>query len=302
MIKAAATCFAVMLVVFAAPMPDQLAAQAPSGTLLARRYHEGETFSYQMKTSNKGRTDTLNYAIRADATVKRDADGKFFEEIAWSGMDVNGKAFALPAASQSFRQTLTLEPNAKYNSVPDLSKVHPILIGPITDLLTFYADMFVSRQHALSNAGDHFYLKHGTPASWADGTHVTLGEDSIDFDVTLTAVDRAAGTATLTVRHVPASPPQIRIPAEWMRAPVADTPNNWVQVEHTAPATLTASVGKETFDVTLVLSLDDGRLISATLDNPVQVIERVCKDDALADCGAPARYDIHRHVEVRAGR
>jgi hypothetical protein len=291
-----------LVVIVAGAAASALAAQEPRSSVLTRRYREGETFSYVMTTSNKGKTDTLTYTIKADATVKKDTGGHFFEEIAWSGMDVNGKPFALPASNQSFRQVLTLEPNAAFNRVPDLSKVHPILIGPITDLLTFYADLFVSRQHELSKAGDHFYFKHGTPASWADGQHVTIGEDSIDFDVTLSTIDQSAGTATITVQHVPATPSQIKIPAEWMRAPVTDTPNNWVQVEHTGATTFVASIGRETFDVTVVLSLEDGRILSATLDNPVQVMERECKDAALADCGAPARYEIHRHVEIRTVR
>ena len=97
---------------------------------------------------------------------------------------------ALPPSSQALRQVLSLTPNPSLG-IPDLSKVHPMMIGPITDLLTFYADMLIAKsQGKLARAGDHFYFKHGTPNSWADGTYVTLGQDSIDFDVTLAEVDR----------------------------------------------------------------------------------------------------------------
>jgi hypothetical protein len=281
-----------------------LVAQAPTpaADLLARHYRDGETLSYLMKTSNRGRTNTLTYTIAADVVVKKDAEGRFFEEIAWHDMAVDGAPFALPASSQAFRQRLTLEANPKYAQVPDLSKVHPMLIGPITDLLTFYADLLVAHGAGLTKAGDHFHLAHGTPASWADGQHVVIGEDSIDFDVTLKGIDRAAGSATLLVRHVPSTPPQIRIPAEWMRPPVADTPNNWVQVERTAANTFTAGIGQETFDATITLSLVDGRVLAATLENPVQVLERECKDAALTQCGSSARYEIRRHVEITSMR
>ena len=53
-----------------------------------------------------------------------------------------------------------------------------------------------------------------------------------------------------------------------MRPSVADTPNNWVQVPKTATG-FAASVGKETFDVTLQVSIADGTIRTATLDNPV---------------------------------
>jgi hypothetical protein len=277
-------------------------APAPAVDLLARHYREGETFSYVMKTSNRGRTSTLDYTIAADVAVKRDAEGRFFEEVAWHDLVVDGGPFALPASSQAFRQLLTREANPKYAQIPDLSKVHPMLIGPITDLLTFYADLLVAHRAGLVEVGDHFHLAHGTPASWADGQRVLIGEDSIDFDVTLKGIDRAARTATLLVRHVPSTPPQIRIPAEWMRPPVADTPNNWVQVERTAPDTFTAGIGQETFDATITLSLADGHVLAATLENPVQVLERACKDAALTECGSSARYEIRRHVEISSTR
>jgi hypothetical protein len=277
-------------------------APAPVADLLARHYREGETLSYLMKTSNRGRTSTLNYTIAADVAVKKDAEGRFFEEVAWHDLVVDGGPFALPASSQAFRQRLTREANPKYAQIPDLSKVHPMLIGPITDLLTFYADLLVAHGAGLTKTGDHFHLANGTPASWADGQHVVIGEDSIDFDVTLKGIDHAAGTATLLVRHVPSTPPQIRIPAEWMRPPVADTPNNWVQVERVAADKFTAGIGQETFDATITLDLADGRVLAATLENPVQVLERECTDAALTQCGSSARYEIRRHVEITSTR
>ncbi len=300
------TAAALMWTLTAAPLvPAVSRAQVvapPAADLLARRYREGETFRYRMTASNRGPSDTLPYSLTADVTVQKDTDGRFFEEVAWHDVVVNGAPFALPAASQAFRQRLTLEANPKYTQIPDLSKVHPMLIGPITDLLTFYADMLVVRQGALEKPGDHFYFKHGTPASWADGQRVIIGESSIDFDLTLKGVDRTAEAATLLIRHVPSTPPQIKIPAEWMLPPVADTPNNWVLVERTGASNFTASIGQETFDVAIMLSLTDGHVISAILDNPVQVRERECENEALTVCGGPIRYEIRRHVEITSAR
>jgi hypothetical protein len=45
---------------------------------------------------------------------------------------------SLSPASLSFRQTLSLDP-AIQPSIPNLSQVQPFLIGPITDMLTFYS-------------------------------------------------------------------------------------------------------------------------------------------------------------------
>ena len=83
-----------------------------------------------------------------------------------------------------------------------------------------------------------------------------------------------------------------------MSASVADTPNNWVEVSKTQEGKFSAQVGKETFVARIKISLADGRIISATLDNPVEVLERVCTDAALTSCGEPVRYQIRRQIEI----
>lgn len=115
----------------------------------------------------------------------------------------------------------------------------------------------------LLRTGDHIYVKHGTPNSWADGTYTVFGQDSIDFDITLTEMDQTAHEATLLIRHVPPVQVQIQFPATWMVAPVGDHPNNWVEVEKTAQGKYSAEVGKETFEVAIRLSLPSGRILSA---------------------------------------
>jgi hypothetical protein len=170
--------------------------------------------------------------------------------------------------------------------------------GPITDLLTIYSDLWLAgKMGNLSQAGDHAYQEVGTPASWADRNYVVLGEDSIDFDITLVQVDAARDVAILLIRHVPPKKPQVKLPAVWMREPVADTPNNWVNVTRKA-GKYVAEVGKETFDVQLTISLVDGKILSGTIENPVRAQERDCQDAELTNCGAPHPHQILRHIEV----
>jgi hypothetical protein len=273
-------------------------APAAQGSPLERRYKEGEKLSYHMVTSNRNRTQTLRYEIQADGVVMKDASG-YIEEFAWSSMVVDGKPFVLPASSLALRQMLALTPNPKLG-MPDLSKVHPMMIGPITDMLSFYADMLIAKsQGKLVRAGDHFYFKHGTPNSFADGMYVTLGQDSIDFDVTLAELDLEAKVATVVVKHVPPEKPEIKLPADWMKLPVADTPNNWMQVAKAGEGKFSAQVGKEIFVDTIKVSLADGRILSATQLNPLEVLERMCSDAALTTCGEPVRFQILRQIEIK---
>jgi len=283
------TRIAVLLFSFSAFAQD-----VPRGeALLARRYREGETLTYRMKGVN----ENWRYELQASGVVKKGESGKFTEEYAWSKLISDGKAFPLSAASQQFRQVLSLGPE-KPPSMPNLAEVQPILIGPITDLMTFYVDLWLAnRTGKLTHAGDHAYQKLGMPASWADGNYVVLGEDSIDFDMTLTNVDRSNQVATLLVRHVPPEEPAVHLPAAWMREPVADTKNNWVNVTK-RDGKFVAAVGKETFDVQVKVSLVDGKILSGTMENPVKSRERDCEDAAYTKCGDPRPHEILRHIEI----
>ena len=265
----------------------------PPRHLLTRRYQEGEKLIYRMKGVNQA----WRYEIQATGVVKKDSAGKYTEEYAWSNPVSNGEVFTLPPASARFRQVISLDPE-QIPAIPNLAEIHPTLIGPVTDLLTFYCDLWLPiRLGKLARAGDHFYRERGAPASWADGHRVVLGEDSIDFDVTLAEIDESSHVATLVVRHLPPRQPNLRLPAAWMREPVAGTPNNWVQVAKTDKG-FEAAVGKETFDVRMSVSLADGRILSGTIENPVITRERDCRDAALADCGEPRSQQIMRRIEI----
>jgi hypothetical protein len=282
----------------AGPMNATTAAAPP--VALARHYQDGEKIAYTIGCLNQSPSKTTEYEARAEGVVSKDPAGIFVENLAWTDLHLNDDQVRLSAASRVFRQPLSLAKGFKL-AIPDLSKVQSGLIGPIADLLTFYADVKIAmNQQTLTHAGDHAYVKYGAPNSWADGTHIILGEDAVDFDVTLQSIDQAAQVATLMVRHVPPAQPRIKLPAPWMSERVGSAANNWVQVEKGSNGKYIAGVGQETFDVEIKLALATGRIVSATMDNPVDVLERVCTDAALTACGAPERHSIHRRITLRA--
>jgi hypothetical protein len=277
-----------------------LARRVPSGTHnpLLRQYRAGETLVWHMKGVN----ENWHYEIQADGIVKKDSAGAYFEEYRWSKMLSDGQVAVLSPASMQFRQQLSLDPS--FNpAMPNLSQVDPKLIGPITDLMTFYVDLWLAvKTGQLIHAGDHFYIKNGTPSSWADGTYVLTGESAIDFDITLKALNTADNAATVLVRHVPPEKLQLRLPAAWMNEPVADTPNNWVMVSKTPDGKYIAGVGKETFDVEMKVSLQDGRLLTGSMDNLVKTVMRQCEDQALTKCSDPMPHPISRKIEISLER
>jgi hypothetical protein len=48
------------------------------------------------------------------------------------------------------------------------------------------------------------------------------------------------------------------------------------------------------------LSIPSGRILSAEMDNPVDILGRDCDDAALTKCSAPSRYKIHRRVSLES--
>jgi hypothetical protein len=271
-----------------------LAAQGTQAMpLLSRRYVDGARLVYRMQGENDGAT----YAVRLQSVVTKAADGRFGEEYSFADAVLNGQPRPLAAPSKNFRAMVTLEGGAAPFVLPDLSKV-PGLVGPVLDLMTFYADLFLAMNAGdLRAVGDRFHFPSPMVNSWADGTTVLVGEDAVDFDISLTAVDPPAGIAMLLVKHVPPPAPKIRIPADWMRAPIAGTPNNWVQVQRSG-GTYVASVGQETFDVILRIRLADGVILSASMDNPVIRLDRECKDPDLRQCGETRPGRTLRRIEM----
>lgn len=267
---------------------------APANSVnLDRRYREGETLRYEMKAKNRG----WEYQIQADAVVKKDSEGVFYEEINWSHLHSN-TAITVSPSKQVSTQTLSLAETSKYLKIPNLSTVQAGLVGPMTDMLAFYSDVFLAKQLKLSHAGQHATLEHGTPNSWADGKRVLIGEDSIDFDLTFVSTDPDKHTAIILVRHVPPAHPQVKLQADWMKADVGNAPNNWVVVEKTSDGGFMAQVGQETFDVHLKLDTRDGKILSADLHNTVVSVRRNCADRALLKCDAARPESIVRDVSL----
>lgn len=285
--------FATLAVLFASTLA---AAQtsATSGNPLTRHYREGETLAYHMTAVN----EDWHYTADAAGTVKKPASGAAIEEFRWTAMTSNGQPYTLSPVMVEFRQPLSLDPNWM-PSMPDLSKVDPKTIGPITDLMTFYLDLWLMNKIGIfQHAGVHFLVPNPQPSSWADGTQVLIGKSAIDFDLNLQSIDPVKQIAVVVVHHVPPAKPNMQLPAEWMQAPVADTANNWVEVAKTKDGKFEAGVGKETFDVAIIVSTADGRILSATMDNPVVTSSRVCEDAALTKCGVAQPHTIHRHIEI----
>ncbi len=263
-------------------------------SLFAARQKPGERMTYQMKGVN----EDWKYEVEASGTVRKDSNGNLVEEFTWSHLVSNGAAVDLPSPGGEFHEVLSLDPD-KPPLMPNLAAAPPMLIGPITDLGTFYVDLWLAAKlgSKLARAGDHADFNIGIPGSWADGKRVLTGQSAVNFEFTVLNTDRAANTTTLQVRHVPPVEPRVQLPAPWMQEPAGTSPSNWVQVVN-RDGGFAAGAGKETFDVRIEVSLADGKILSATMDNLVEGKERDCRDRALSNCAEARPFRIFRHIEL----
>jgi len=281
-------------IAFALLLSTPAVAQVPAHPPLQRQYQAGQVLAYHMTGDNDG----WHYTADARGLVAADAGGLFHEDFVWSNLVSDGAPLALSARMSGFHQTLSLAPDHN-PAPPDLSQVDPRMIGPVTDLMTVYVDLWLANKLGrLTKPGDHLYFPNPMVPSWADGRRVRIGEDAIDFDMTLKSLDPAASVAVLEVKHVPPPETRVHLPADWMKAVAAGPANNWVQVEKTDDGTFTAAVGQETFDVTLSIDLKDGHILHAAMTNPVHTIVRTCSDEALTQCGEAGTHDILRQVTI----
>jgi hypothetical protein len=265
--------FTVVLVQIAPTIAAQLAATETG--IFQRRYTEGAVSHYLITGNNDG----WQYTIQATDVVKRDTNGRFYEEIGWSGLTSSAQQVLTPA-SLALRQTVSLDDPGSYMKVPNLANVQPLLIGPITDTLTIYSDLLLAMQAKLVEPGQTVCVSRTTPNSWADGQRVLLGQDLVDFSLKVEAVNLVEHTETLLIQHVPPPELYVQLPAKWMQEPVSAKPNNFVQVSKQDDR-FTAETGKETFDVRLVVDTRDGHILSAAMHNPVALTTRRCTDREL---------------------
>lgn len=263
---------------------------------LHRTYHDGEVLTYRMKVEKRDQTESLRYEITATLQTQKNSAGQWIESVAWSDYVLQGQPAPLDAAHLAFRQTVSRSPGV-LPAMSDIGKV-PDLVGPVTDLLTFYVDLFLASRLQLRHAGDHQFLAMSKVNTWAATPSDLIAEDAVDFDMRLATVDAAKGEAVLIAKHVPPKTLRVKLPARWMQESATGTPANWVQVLKRPDGTYRAEVGIETFDVEIHLDLRDGRILRASLDNPVEVCRRDCRDATLLEAGEPIRYKMHRHIEL----
>ncbi len=260
--------------------------------ILERKYVEGEILKYRILNSYYSNGNpTGGYEGNAISIVKKGADGVFFEELQWNKITKNGIQIEVPL---EFRQHVSHDPNFKMGLPPKgLANTAALL-----DTLNFYANYFVAAKSKVRNINDHDYVDNkGIPATWTDGNVVIFGADCIDFEITLVSVK--GDYASFRVANVPSKnicnysyPTELK----WLNRFMKNTSNNWFNVIDLKDGSYVIQYGLETINTIININLSTGKIVSASMHNPVIHQTAVCKGLAENTCGKFKEESLSREV------
>ncbi|MFC1745855.1 hypothetical protein ACFL35_17820 [Candidatus Riflebacteria bacterium] len=259
---------------------------------------------YKMNGFNDGK----RYQAISRHVVKKKA-GTFFEEVTWISFK-SGKKVIDIKPMKKFVQIISLDQNFKV-VFPDIRKIEgkmrKYIVGPIFDLLTFYVDLnpglFYAKIDELEN-GYPIVFPFNKKSSWADGQFIILGEDCIDFRVTFQ--NNKKNKPLLRVEHIaPESNLDINLPEKWMNVPIGQGKNNWVQIAKMKNM-FGVSYGYEYFDVHIYIDPEDGKINYASMYNPVERLNRICKEiisknkkiTGIKNCSEATPQHTYRNITI----
>ena len=262
------------------------------------------TFTYERIYTN-GQVSRYQYTEQdADSIARRTATAELTtvvrngiptERVRWIGLqdkaghDLNEQAQAFPAYDLSLDTRAVPMHRVSTDAVPELE-------GPVDDLLNFLVDLSagvgVSQLHA---PGDTRAMANPVSGDFSGAT-VPLGRDFILLTTTLKSLDkdRAEFQSSYQPPHGVGLPPY----RPWMSEPVCGGPNNFQIVQKQGPG-FVALWGCESFVVDTVVERSDGRMLSASMVNPLSLKGRFCQDAALTACTNIPDVHIERHVELK---
>jgi len=250
-------------------------------------------------TGRNQKRDALHlYTAISSATVEMYPSGIFYENTSWVNFVFDNQPVQLDQPSLNFRERISLDP--RFNQLehyPDQTYIDRRLCGPADDLLNIYIDIQLAAMFPmLQKAGDNFFFKFGKPISFLKGQ----AENCLDFDLKLKQVNHETGIAILEVKHIPPKDAcGIKLPAEWMNAPVLPgLLNNIVSTEPLSDGSFSIVVGSNTIIVEATIQLGSGKILNATLSDQYQLIERICTDSKGVNCNEPVRYKEQRDITI----
>ena len=264
---------------------------APKQSILNRRYQDGEVIKYHIYHSyfENGVLKEIQEGNALSKTVAEPAGG-FHESVTWKRLTSNGKEVK---ADPNYKQILTLDPKSKLKmAIPPPTMMNRLVF----DTLNFFANEFVAISKAnLIQPGDHALLNGKGVNSWKNPqTGIILGADCLDYDVMLLALNGRHATVRV-VNIPPLSACEIALPEgnwSWLKNQLGEPENNLFQIQKQADGKFMAFSGIEIVDTIMQIDIESGKILSASMHNPVVRQVAICYDEKGNGCEKPKQESL----------
>lgn len=283
-------CAGTLVAAGAPALASTSAGSADSTYTYVRHYVKGQVSNYSYTENEDGAVTTAEARLRSYIHGGIGGEQVKWFELTSAGQNMNAQARAFPPYD------LSLDPRDPDGLALPNTQTAGDLLGPITDLGTFYVDLSIPVGiDNLHQPGQSYTDPTPLSGNFASATS-PVGQDLIQLTTTLTSLN--ATQATFTSTYVP--PPQggLTLTQPFMDSPVCgSTPNNFELVQQQGTG-YQALWGCENFTVTTVVNRPSGQIVSAQITNPLQLDEVTCTDEALTDCQAPVPLTIPRTAQL----
>jgi hypothetical protein len=269
----------------------------PASDLFGRKYKTGETYRYKltMEELHEGKWDHTNISI-CELRVIKDSSGIPYDEVHWifrqtiyakDTIDVTKAALSVKP------YLISLDPKGKL----DLPKIEiPDMTEPIQDFNTFFVavspEVGATR---LNKKGDSIMSKEPVIGDFANGPTILKGEDCIGLSVKMTDI-----TKNRVMLHTSFSPPSracLSFLTSDMNIPVVtDTINNFQMVIQTGPEQYMIQYGREYFYINSTVQKSDGKIISATMFNELNLKLKINCNKEYKSCQLETPFSEQRNL------
>jgi hypothetical protein len=279
------------------PVLPEVQGQAPY--VFERRYQPGQEFSYRIEDRRRqqsGEAVTSTIAVaRSTHRVAVEA-GVPVEVVGWIDVmdlvtgDHRTNLGGLPASRVSLHPNGPIEPGKPAGD--------PLMIGMITDLVTFY--IAVSPKVGAANLhlpGDKASAPAPVYGDFADGTAFLVGRDKFRVDVEMTALSGQLVEYATYMQPLAFEPGELH--REFMQQPACPSAPNNIQYVRRQSESYLAAWGCESIAIKTKIDRQSGAIVEALMVNYLLQNVKTCQDAALTQCTDSPQIEENRTVDLK---
>lgn len=262
-----------------------------------RTYKKGTVLNYRLTSESYQNNKFSGKSIAMAKTEVVQDSGKLYEEISWQSKTSYGEKDTTnrDGIAQSIRPyRISLLPDG---NVPLPKLDNAIMVGEITDLNTFFVAISPKlNMHKLSRKAPVFVNEKTVEGNFAEGTSILKGSDCIQ--TTQKLIKRKRKYTIVETSFLPPEQSCLTPLIDTIAAKTFEFPNNFQMVQKAGPGTVNLLWGNESFVVTCKIDNRDGKILSATMTNELNLRMRVNASPELKNYAVEMPFRITRNLKL----